>query len=74
MFSFLMRLVTWWNGQTLGTQLYTWRKGVGVGEDAEGNIFYQSAMATPLGDLQRREAEASRVSPGLAWMVASHMG
>ena len=30
---FLKRLVTWWNGQTLGTQLYTSRKGVKVGED-----------------------------------------
>ena len=41
-FSTLIRAVTWWNGQTLNTQLYTWRKGQKVGEDAQGNIFYQS--------------------------------
>ena len=23
----LLRTVTWWNGQTLNTQFYTWRKG-----------------------------------------------
>jgi NADH:ubiquinone oxidoreductase subunit len=39
---FLLRLLTWWNSQTFGTQLYTWRKGVKVGEDAEGNIYYRT--------------------------------
>ena len=28
----LLRAVTWWNGQTLNTQLFTWRKGKKVGE------------------------------------------
>ena len=40
---FLLRLLTWWNGQTLGTQFYTSRKGVRVGEDDQGNVFYQTA-------------------------------
>ena len=38
----LLRAVTWWNGQTLGTQLFTWRKGEKVGEDNQGNVFYQA--------------------------------
>ena len=38
----LLRMLTWWNGQTLNTQFWTWRNGTRVGEDAEGNIFYQS--------------------------------
>ncbi len=38
MASYLNRAFTWWNGQTLGTQLFTWRKGEKVGEDAQGNI------------------------------------
>ena len=37
----LLRAVTWWNGQTLNTQLYTWRKGVRVGEDDQGNVCYR---------------------------------
>ena len=27
----LLRAVTWWQGQTLNTQLFTWRKGLKVG-------------------------------------------
>ena len=38
----IKRLLTWWDGQTIGTQLFTWRKGVKVGEDSQGNIFYKT--------------------------------
>ena len=37
----LLRAVTWWNGQTIGTQVFTARHGVKVGEDAEGNVMGQ---------------------------------
>lgn len=37
---FILRLLTWWNDQTIGTQLFTWRKGVLVGEDDQGNKYY----------------------------------
>ena len=40
-FSLLSKATTWWNSQTLGTQLYTWRKGVKVGEDDAGNVFFK---------------------------------
>ncbi len=59
----LLRSVTWWNDQTLNTQLFTWRRGVRVGEDQDGNIYYETR------DRKRRwvifdgHAEASRVSP-----------
>ena len=43
-FGFLSRATTWWNRETLGTQLYTWRKGVKVGEDSAGNIFFLSLI------------------------------
>lgn len=61
--NFLLRLVTWWNSQTMGTQLFTWRKGQKVGEDAEGNIFYQTADKKRRWVIFNGEAEASRVSP-----------
>ncbi|RMH39296.1 MAG: NADH:ubiquinone oxidoreductase subunit NDUFA12 [Alphaproteobacteria bacterium] len=60
---FLKRLVTWWNGSTLGTLLYTWRKGVKVGEDAEGNVFYRSRDGRRRWVIYNGEAEASRISP-----------
>jgi NADH:ubiquinone oxidoreductase subunit len=37
---FLLQFFTWWNGQTLGTRLYTWRKGRLVGTDETGNRYY----------------------------------
>ncbi|MBT9385539.1 NADH:ubiquinone oxidoreductase subunit NDUFA12 [Pseudooceanicola sp. CBS1P-1] len=58
-----LKAVTWWNGSTIGTALYTKRKGQKVGEDSQGNVFYQ------LGDGARRwviyngEVEASRIDP-----------
>ena len=61
--STLLRAVTWWNGQTLNTQLFTWRKGVKVGEDDAGNIFYQTRDNTRRWVIFNGEAEASRVSP-----------
>ncbi len=59
----LLRAVTWWNGQTLNTQLYTWRNGVKVGEDGEGNTFYESRDGKKRWVVFNGEAEASRVSP-----------
>ncbi|WRH61436.1 MAG: NADH:ubiquinone oxidoreductase subunit NDUFA12 [Fuscovulum sp.] len=59
---FLKRLVTWWNGQTLGTQLYTSRKGVKVGEDDQGNIYYETRDAKRRWVIFNGEAEASRVN------------
>ncbi|MFP7571883.1 NADH:ubiquinone oxidoreductase subunit NDUFA12 [Marivita sp. S2033] len=57
----LLRAVTWWNGQTYGTQFYTWRKGNKVGEDSQGNIFYQSKDGVRRWVIYNGEIEASRV-------------
>jgi NADH:ubiquinone oxidoreductase subunit len=61
--NFLLRLLTWWNSQTLGTQLYTRRHGERVGEDDQGNIFYQTRGGARRWVIFNGEAEASRVSP-----------
>lgn len=61
--SFLSQVFTWWNGQTLGTRFYTWRRGRKVGEDSQGNIYYQSADGVRRWVIYNGEAEASRVSP-----------
>lgn len=63
MLEFVKRLVTWWNGQTLGTQIFTARRGVRVGEDAQGNVFYQTRDGKRRWVIYNGEAEASRVSP-----------
>ncbi|WP_299678250.1 NADH:ubiquinone oxidoreductase subunit NDUFA12 [uncultured Roseobacter sp.] len=59
----ILRAVTWWNGQTLNTQLWTWRKGVKVGEDSQGNIFYENKDKSRRWVIYNGEAEASRVDP-----------
>ena len=59
----LLRAVTWWNGQTWGTQFHTWRHGAKVGEDNQGNVFYQSDGGKRRWVIFNGEAEASRVSP-----------
>ena len=70
---FLLKLFTWWNSQTFGTQLWTWRFGEFVGEDEQGNRYYRTkgGEIDPTLHFERRWviynglAEASRVPP--AW-------
>ena len=38
---FLLQFFTWWNGETLGTRLHTWRFGKSVGQDEAGNVYYE---------------------------------
>lgn len=59
----ILRAVTWWNGQTLNTQFWTWRKGTKVGEDTAGNVFYTNADKSRRWVIYNGLAEASRVSP-----------
>ena len=62
---FWSRTFTWWNGDTWGTRLFTWRRGEEVGRDDSGNIYYQSKSAP-----RRRwviysgDNDGSRVPPG----------
>ncbi len=60
---FLKRLLTWWNSQTLGTQLFTARRGVRMGADAQGNVYYQTKDSKRRWVIFNGEMEASRVSP-----------
>src|SRR5258708_13808572 len=39
---FLLKIFTWWNGETFGTQLWTWRFGELVGKDEQGNPHYRT--------------------------------
>ena len=59
----ILRVLTWWNGQTLNTQLFTWRKGVRVGEDDQGNVFYENREKSKRWVIFNGEIEASKISP-----------
>jgi NADH:ubiquinone oxidoreductase subunit len=74
---FLLQFLTWWNGQTLGTRFFTWRRGRFVGEDEFGNRYYRALghRIDPNMGNERRwviyngEADASKVPPGWrAWL------
>ena len=62
-FNTLLRAVTWWNGQTLNTQFFTWRKGVKVGQDTAGNTYYRTSDDSRRWVIFNGDSEASRVSP-----------
>jgi NADH:ubiquinone oxidoreductase subunit len=59
----ILSALTWWNGQTLNTRFWTWRNGVKVGEDAQGNVFYRTRDNKRRWVIFNGEAEASRVDP-----------
>jgi NADH:ubiquinone oxidoreductase subunit len=73
MTQFFLKLFTWWNSQTFGTQLWTWRFGELVGTDEAGNRYYRTAggKIDPALGFERRwviyngDIEASRITP--AW-------
>lgn len=65
----IFRALTWWDGQTLNTQLFTWRKGIKVGEDDQGNIYYHNADDSKRWVIFNGEMEATRISPDWhGWM------
>ena len=69
---FLLRVFTWWNRQTFGTQLWTARHGEFVGEDQFGNRYYRTrgGKIDPVLGFERRwviykgYAEPSMIPPG----------
>jgi NADH:ubiquinone oxidoreductase subunit len=74
---FLLKLFTWWNSETFGTQLWTWRFGELVGTDEGGNRYYRTigGKIDPTLGFERRwviyngYAEATRVPPSWhGWM------
>ncbi len=61
---FLLQIFTWWNGQTMGTRFYTWRKGELVGKDEFGNTYYRESKRDKRWVIYNGVAEASAVPPG----------
>lgn len=61
--NFIKRIFTWWDGQTLNTQFFTWRRGEKVGEDDQGNVYYRNADDSKRWVIYNGEIEGSRVAP-----------
>ena len=72
---FLKMLFTWWHGATLGTAMFTSRRGRLIGTDDQGNKYYVDKKNQSLNGKVRRwviyegDVEASRVPPEWhAWL------
>jgi NADH:ubiquinone oxidoreductase subunit len=61
------KIFTWWTSSTIGTDLFTWRKGEKVGEDAQGNVYYRErgkdVRSARRWVIYKGEPEASKVPP-----------
>ncbi len=60
----VLRPFIWWDGQTVNTRIHTWLKGVIVGRDDQGNVFYRSRDGRRRWVIYDGEVEASRIGPG----------
>ena len=66
---FISEMFAWWKGNTIGTRLFTWRKGIRVGEDGLGNIYYRERDGARRWVTYRTLAEPSQVPPEWhAWL------
>ena len=80
--NFLLRFFTWWNGWTLGTQVWTSLYGEFVGTDEFGNHYYRTrgGKIDPTLGFERRWvvynglAEASKVPPGWHGVINKERG
>lgn len=61
----LTTLFSWWSGYTLGTRLFTWRRGGKVGQDEFGNRYYRERRGARRWVIFAGQSEASSVPP--AW-------
>ena len=61
MFNFLKRIFVWWQDATIGTFLHTALKGKKVGQDGQGNTYYQTKDGTRRWVIYNGRVEASRV-------------
>lgn len=66
---FFTEIFAWWKGNTIGTRLFTWRRGKRVGEDGLGNVYYRERNGTRRWVIYDTLSEPSQVPPGWhAWL------
>ena len=59
----LKEIFTWWNGQTLGTRLWTYFRGILAGVDSRGNRYYHNKKDTKRWVIYADEIESTHVNP-----------
>lgn len=56
-------IFTWWNGQTIGTRVWSYFNGIHVGSDEQGNIYYRNTKDTKRWVIYRGIIESTRINP-----------
>ena len=59
----LKEIFTWWNGQTLGTRLWTYFNGIHAGVDSKGNKYFHNKNDTKRWVIYADEVESTYVNP-----------
>ncbi len=59
----LAKIFTWWDGATIGTLMYSARKGELVGEDGLGNRYFKSRDGDRRWVIYNGSNDAARVAP-----------
>ena len=59
----LKEIFTWWNGQTLGTRLWTYFYGIAAGVDSHGNKYFHNKKDTKRWVIYAHEVESTSVNP-----------
>lgn len=66
-------LFTWWDGATIGTRLFSWRRGDAVGQDALGNRYFHDPRSGRRWVIYAGSNDASRVPPEWhGWLHGTH--
>tara|TARA_B100001250_G_C19351583_1_gene593655 strand:+ start:130 stop:507 length:378 start_codon:yes stop_codon:yes gene_type:complete len=58
----LKQIFTWWNSQTIGTRIFTWSRGIVVGQDSSGNKFYEDTSKKRRWVIFNNDIDASSIS------------
>ncbi len=61
---FIAELFIWWHKQTLGTRWHTFLRGVKVGTDDAGNIYYKAKKGPKRWVIYHEPADPSTIPPG----------
>ena len=71
----LAKIFTWWDGATIGTLLFSVRKGRNVGEDTLGNRYFEDRDGKKRWVIYNGPNDASRIPPEWhGWMHGTHDG
>ena len=71
----LSKIFTWWDGATIGTHLFSLRKGSKVGEDEFGNRYFVAKNGGRRWVIYNGPNDSSRVPPEWhGWLHGTHEG